>query len=174
MEQTMLGTRPPLPLCIDAVHVAVKSMECKVAELVPGAHVNKDGYPRGNTVGIVDPFLRIPVKLGDYFYLCLYPGTITALRHYWTHPAFQPEESAKNSSLTWMEKFTREVLDCECSEFMVRLDEVANDPGARHVSTYGDHQDDLREAWPEICFHYGNISGRKINPSDYVSFTCVC
>ena len=175
MEQTMLGTRPPLPLAIDAVHVAVKSMECKVDELVPGTHVNKDGYPRGKTIGIVDPFLQVPVKLGENFYLCLYPGSITALKHYWTHPAFQPEESARDSSLTWMEKFATEVLGCECSEFLGKLDAVADGPHDGHVSTHGDHNDDLREAWPEICFHYGNISGRrKINPSDYVSFTCSC
>ena len=174
MEQTMLGLRPPLPLVIDAVHVAVKSMECKVDELVPGAHVNKDGYPRGNTVGIVDPFLRVPVKLGDYFYLCLYPGTITALKHYWTHPAFQPEESAKDASVEWLSKYAKG-MDLEASDLLSKLDAYYHDEdGERYFSTHGDYGDELRHDWADICYHYAKVSGNLIPPSDYVSFSCSC
>lgn len=38
--------------------------------------------------GVVDPFLpHVPVKAGERFYVLLYPGTVTALRHVYTHPA---------------------------------------------------------------------------------------
>lgn len=82
----------------DAVHVAVAPVVAGM-DLLPGAHVGltQDMQavlgPRAacgtDAVGIVDPFLHSPVKKGERFWLVLYPGTITGLRHVWTHPAFK-------------------------------------------------------------------------------------
>lgn len=77
----------------DAIHIAVAPV---VAEciLMPGQHVgiiDKEAMtvgPCSDNIGIVDPFLVNPVQKGERFYLCLYPYTITSLRHEWTHPAF--------------------------------------------------------------------------------------
>jgi hypothetical protein len=78
----------------DAVHIAVVPITAET-ELIPGQAV---GLSRLNDfefagvsekpIGIVDPFLTAPVQAGQRFWLCLYPGTITSLRHVWTHPEF--------------------------------------------------------------------------------------
>lgn len=74
----------------DAVHVAIAPTTAP-CELRPGQHVDPLGNPEAAgvvPVGIVDPFLREPVRAGQRFWLFLYPNTVTSLRHEWTHPAF--------------------------------------------------------------------------------------
>ncbi len=78
----------------DAVHIAVAPMTADT-ELVPGQAIGftcqNDFEFAGvseNPIGIVDPFLTDSVKPGQRFWVFLYPGTITSLRHVWTHPEF--------------------------------------------------------------------------------------
>jgi hypothetical protein len=74
----------------DAIHVAIAPTTAP-CELKPGQHVDQQGNPEGpdiEPVGIVDPYLREPVRTGQRFWLFLYPNTVTSLRHEWTHPAY--------------------------------------------------------------------------------------
>ena len=75
----------------DAVHVAVIPARAE-DRLKPGQPV---GYGRGVAlagadalhIGIVDPFLGpAGVEPNQYFYIFLFPRTITGLSHIWTHP----------------------------------------------------------------------------------------
>lgn len=84
----------------DAVHVAIAPVTA-ATELAPGQHVgfvrdgDTDTVGESDTpVGVVDPFLTDRVQPGQRFWLCLYPNTITGLRHIWTHPAFAARVSA--------------------------------------------------------------------------------
>lgn len=79
----------------DAIHIAVAPMTAAHC-LHPGERVGlvKTDYgdcglcDRADCIGIVDPFLGETVKAGERFWLFLDPGTVTSLRHVWTHPAF--------------------------------------------------------------------------------------
>lgn len=78
----------------DAVHIAVAPVTAAV-RLAPGQHVGlvEAGNvelvgPCDENIGLVDPFLASGVEAGERFWLFLYPGTVTGLRHVWTHPAF--------------------------------------------------------------------------------------
>lgn len=80
----------------DAVHVAVVPLVA-ACMLSPGHHfrLTPDNqavhcYPDTlGAVGVVDPFLRAPLVLvGQRFWGFIYPGTVTSLRHAWSHPAF--------------------------------------------------------------------------------------
>lgn len=83
----------------DAVHVAVISAVAG-HKLSPGEHVGfreAPGLHEGTAgigvapIGIVDPFIDGDVRLGERFWLYLYPRTITGLTHRWTHPAFSDD-----------------------------------------------------------------------------------
>lgn len=90
----------------DAVHIAVAPATAAV-RLAPGQHVGlvREGDPElvapgEQNVGIVDPFLAGPVEPGQRFWLFLYPGTITGLRHVWTHPAYAAVAAAVREKLS--------------------------------------------------------------------------
>lgn len=86
----------------DAVHIAVSPTIAK-ERLSPGQHCGIGGTTK-EPVGIVDPFLKSGVIPGELFWLFLYPGTITSLRHDWTHPAFG-EASKSITSEAWLRKY---------------------------------------------------------------------
>lgn len=88
----------------DAIHIAVAPVTAAMT-LEAGQHIGFVGNNTvfaGNTdtnIGIVDPFLKKPVRKGERFWMFLYPNTITSLRHQWTHPGFSaPSEE-------WLKEF---------------------------------------------------------------------
>ncbi len=77
----------------DAIHVAVAPVTAGQS-LLPGQHVgltNGVALFNDDPIGIVDPFLTEAVEQGQRFWLLIYPGTITGLRHVFSHPAFAPK-----------------------------------------------------------------------------------
>jgi len=83
----------------DCIHIAVAPVVANCV-LFPGDLVALDengkavdpdeenGLP---AIGAVDPFLTTSVDRGDMFWLFLKPGSITGMRHVWSHPAFKPK-----------------------------------------------------------------------------------
>lgn len=80
----------------DAIHVAVAPVKAG-ERLYPGQHVGfanngdvETVWAREKPIGLVDPYLTGPVQPGERFWLFLYPGSASVVRHDWTHPAFNP------------------------------------------------------------------------------------
>lgn len=87
-----LGHEPTEDARRDAVHIALAPVTaCEI--LMPGEHVqlyeNNYAGKGDNPIDVVDPFRKKAVMAGERFWLFLYPGTITGLRHLWSHPAFE-------------------------------------------------------------------------------------
>ncbi len=103
MSQVKLGTSPSPSEGRDAVHVAVVPVQalCTVARgarvrLVQGRHDVAGPCGDGDADGVVDPFMRAKcVKKGEWFWMCLYPETVTSLRHVWEHPRFPESTEGK-------------------------------------------------------------------------------
>src|SRR4051794_35987576 len=90
----------------DAIHIAVAPVTA-AERLTPGQHVGlvKEGSlelvgPCEQSIGVVDPFLAAEVEPGQRFWLFLYPGTVTGMRHIWTHPTFAAAAAAVKEKLT--------------------------------------------------------------------------
>lgn len=166
----------------DAIHLAVEP-SIAAHELQPGAHVGFRENGVGicdNPVGIVDPFLKSPVKQGQRFWLVVYPRQITSLRHVWTHPAFGEavtSEKKKNSE-AWLRRF------CEQSgspryERVIELIEkgtVKSEYGDSYMDEEYLHfngSDAHGSIPPEFWDHVENVLGKKMTQRP-TYFSCSC
>lgn len=84
----------------DAVHVAIAPVEAteklfpsQGVALVDGDQSKVKSASSENWTGIVDPFLTQAVYPGQRFWMWMRPGSITSLRHEWTHPALDGASS---------------------------------------------------------------------------------
>jgi hypothetical protein len=101
MEDIGIGRIITKPTERDATHIACMPVE--LAEDTPaGARVGlKDGVSNKASVmaiekiGIVDPFLEGVIMKGTTVWMFLFPGTITSLRHDWSHPAIVAQQAAR-------------------------------------------------------------------------------
>lgn len=61
----------------------------------------------GGDIGIIDPWLKWEHcrEQGSKVYVMLKPGTITGLRHHWTHPAFDSPQVAVSEAEKWLRLF---------------------------------------------------------------------
>ncbi len=98
-----VGQTPTENAARDAIHVAVIPVTASHL-LIRGDRVNIDAKGEAyktlrlqDGIGVVDPFKAEATHAGEKFWLFLNPGTITSLRHVWTHPAFtaKPLEEVK-------------------------------------------------------------------------------
>ena len=100
----------------DATHIAIAPVVSVDKNLYPGQKVGlREGSLTKVTaftdsfIGVVDPFLKNNVKMGEEFWLFLYPNTVTSLKHEWTHPAFEfSNQNAEDKEMSKIEEKKRE------------------------------------------------------------------
>lgn len=176
-----LGKLVPDEMARDAVHVAVVPMLAAIS-LKPGQHVGTDGHGRISAsephIGVVDPYLRAPLKAGDRCWLFLYPGSITSLRHEWTHPALgataAPASGSKSASEQWMRKWAMEhVSEDYYGEGKKSEDDAlkyAIEAGRnQHIGPYESARDYIDNEW---WSHWEIITGQRGDRDAY--FSCGC
>jgi len=139
----------------DAIHIACAPVVAAEV-LLPGEHVGRvpDGFGvDGESIGIVDPFLKARVQKGQRFWLFLYPNTITALRHEWTHPEFSATTATPLDSKSASEAYMRSVAENVGISYG-RLMEYAK----LNIERHGD--------WPEYITGGSEMEGESI-PDDF-------
>lgn len=142
------------------------------------------GMPvRGQGIGIVDPFLSYPVKKGQRFWMFLYPASITALRHSWTHDQIPGTEEERERTV---KRVADEILLQPHRQYLADLAKLLNvDPaelmqradlflhtgehwneGSRFEGTYLP-----QEFWD----HYEQLRGIRVPQEERSSFfSCAC
>ncbi len=163
----------------DAIHVAVAPVVAG-ENLSPCAHVclAEDGRvvvgSKKNRIGIVDPFLCEWVEEGERFWLFLYPGSITSLRHEWTHPAFKdeplpPEELDTSDSKKWLEGFAKKTG----RDYNGLIAMAPNLTGGSAFVGEGATRDRFNDHKEEFLKHLSAVTGMNFD-KDNVYFSCAC
>ena len=172
---TTLGTILEKETAKDAIHIAIAPVVAKMV-LRPGQHVGIDGTTE-NPIGVVDPYLKARVRMGERFWMFLYPNTITGLRHEWKHPAFEPTTISvpehQTKSHEWIANHA-EALDLTVNALMGYAERWLSS-----INEWGDYtvqmgseqwRDDFRPT--EFWHHYEVVTGKVVPQEKKQSFFC--
>lgn len=175
----------------DAVHFAIAPVQA-VGKLYPGMDIGliDDSIHAGactKPIGIVDPFLKAIVMPGEWFYMFLYPLTVTGMRHEWMHPAFADNpatpigetlvnalasEGTAVASIAWMKDFA-EAVGLSYMEALQAGKDMADNPN--YSFCFGDdtNSEIANEKNDDFWIHFENITGRK-RPTHHTYWRCAC
>lgn len=161
----------------DAIHVAIAPAIAS-GRLHPGERVSVAQDGRASTaaphVGIVDPFLTGPIFAEDRFYVFLFPGTVTGMRHHWSHPAFDGArllKPDKEASQLWIKAFASDIE--QSYESLMDAAKKLHETGEwtyDNSETYKSYWDRFREFWD----HYEVVTGDVVDCKDDCPYTCSC
>lgn len=173
MSEVVLGALAEGHTERDAIHLAVIPMKAS-GRLMPGQQVGivSDGVAgcAAPAIGIVDPFLQVGPSNGQTFWVCLFPGTVTGMRHHWQHPAFGgTPASERELSIAWL-KDAAEQLD-------VSYETLVGDSDLIHAD-YINNGETIRNIWLGIQEDYWKhrkiVTGEDVSEDDRGGFTCSC
>ncbi len=191
MDNLKIGSLITTPQQRDAVHICVAPVVAG-ERLFPGQPIAglRDGKAYAaqdaiNCIGIVDPFLALPIYSESQFWLFLKPGSIQSLRHHWEHPEMPEEGAAAEAGGT----VATVIGPTFCSPSEKWLRDFASDVGLSYdalmhgASGWVNHEDRLycgplldgetvpEEFWP----HYEAVIGFKVDENKkYNFFSCSC
>lgn len=164
----------------DAIHSAIAPVVA-AHTLIAGRHVGLDQHGNatehtGHQIGIVDPFLKVSIEKGQTFWLFLYPGTISSLRHDWTHPVFGAETRVigdKEAAQKWVESYALQHCPYyKPNEAFARFMEEVNDGTIFYAGSDLHSLGDVEEA-EELFQNLSVILGRPVAGHDF-QYSCTC
>lgn len=176
----------------DAIHVAVAPVVA-AQRIYPGDHLqlDKDGKAFGfrqrtaDSIGVADPFLDSLVHEGETFWLFLYPGSITSLRHEWTHPAFTKAQPAslppampdKSESEKWMRAWAVANMGYDYygdspDKNLSEETAYANAIQAGHRNHIGPYESAREHIDNEWWNHWEILTGQRGDRDTYFSCSC--
>ncbi len=196
-NEAKLGTIPKGNEGRDAVHVAIVPA-CANEQLISGTpvRITRDNKAQScrviDAVGIVDPFRaqdNLLVSQGEWFWLCLYPKTISGLRHVWDHPCFPKAEVAPeikladlpSNSVSESQRWIQDYVRLHCLYWEYEPDGGYSEfiryvRDERWIYYYGSDchgLGDVKDA-EELFQHLSIVLGRRIDASYFEAFTCSC
>lgn len=173
----------------DAIHIAIVPVRA-TETLRPGQHIGLQpgselfvGKSFKPHIGIVDPFLKKPVKKDDIFYMCLYQNTVTGMRHHWLHPSFS--EAPKAVEITKV-KSEEDLLKEEFAMIANQADVTYNRlyEAFENYAEYGEYtyngsnesyssvsSIDRERAWEIFEILSGKVNNQAYSP---MPFSCSC
>ena len=181
----------------DAIHIAVAPIQAAHI-MKPGDHVTVlegkafslfSGHP---PLGVVDPFLTHSVLEGEWFYLFLFPGSISSLRHAWTHPkldvpAHSPSHYEPAPDAAISEKWLRSYAEKVNPSIWHGLDGKNGDPELAYrvlleglidgkLVYHGIDMHDIGDLidGEELRKHAEIVLRQPINYEDFEYFSCTC
>lgn len=166
----------------DAIHVAVAPVVAGEG-LNPAERIalngNGEAVRAKKAVGIVDPYLQSPIRKGQKFWMFLMPGSVTSLRHEWTHPAFREQAIAApalsnevDESVAWLKNFANEDVGLRYDRIL-EIGREAITSGSAFVG--GDNEQDVfNEQKDEFLKHVAIVLGLKSPDRNDVYFSCAC
>jgi hypothetical protein len=172
-EHTGLGKLITSDKGRDAVHVAIAPVTA-TEKLHPGQGiVLVDGDPNrvkacgpDEWAGIVDPFLTAPVFPDQRFWMWMRPGSITALRHEWTHPALDGD-AKKQAAEAYIRKFADGVGDSYqtvidgAAAYVASVERSPNGWDREYLKAHKYEGVDVPD---EFWDHYEVITGKPVAP----------
>lgn len=179
-EHTGLGKLITTDKGRDAVHIAIAPVTA--AEklfpgqgicLLPGSATHVRPAEIDAWDGIVDPFLPAPVFPDQRFWMWMRPGSITSLRHEWTHPAFA---GAAPPQKEVSEKWIRDLADAHDVTYRAVMDHARMQAsGSDFPYLIGGDAMEGATTPAEFWDHYENVTGEKVPVERRENFfSCSC
>ena len=176
----------------DAIHIAI--MPCIAAENVYAGdevgillgtlnQIKRRPSAYGlKPIGIVDPFLieYRTINIGERCWVFLFPGTITGLRHEWTHPGIldtiQPKVtlSDREEAEAWLHSFAYK-WNFDYASMIAEAQDKDGYIVAKGIDIHS--RSELADGDEELFWkHIGTLTGRKYDESHRENFgwSCSC
>lgn len=166
----------------DAVHFAVLPVISADDYLYAGNQIKfvfgstthvKSARDGASAQGVVDPFITDSIQKGDRFFMFMNPGSITSLRHEWTHPALDvvPATSEQDTAVEWMQEFAAS-HSIDYDDLIMKAHEALHTDGS--ISFGVDLEYDMTK---DFWRNYSLATGEKLPTDDkdkLPGFSCAC